>query len=394
MPSPTRRPRFAGAQEGSTLGAFLAYLSAAEEEEFGLEGGRVGETDSVKLATVHAAKGLQWPAVIVPGLSGGAQSRVFPARPRVHHPVDREPAAAAVQPARRRRRPARRWPGCPPASWPPSPRPAPAGSWPRNAAWPTSPPPGPRSGWAARATGGATAVPPRAVRVPGRGPRRLPGRRRDVVAVWAAEPEPGRRQPGAGRARDRAWPAEQRRRPPASAAVRAAAGLVDEAIAELDRRPRRARRRARSGCRRPVRGRRPAPGADRLLGQRGRRCCWPSGARRRGGWPRPGRRCPASCPSPPWSPWPGIPAELARQVRRPMPRPPAPHALRGTEFHRWLEERFGQPQLIDADELPGAADDLDGTEPDAGAGRPQGRASRPASGPTASPPRSRCRSRP
>ncbi len=60
------------------------------------------------------------------------------------------------------------------------------------------------------------------------------------------------------------------------------------------------------------------------------------------------------------------PAELARQVRRPMPRPPAPHALRGTDFHRWLEERFGQPQLIDADELPGAADDLDGTGPDAG----------------------------
>jgi DNA helicase II / ATP-dependent DNA helicase PcrA len=47
-----------------------------------------------------------------------------------------------------------------------------------------------------------------------------------------------------------------------------------------------------------------------------------------------------------------------------MPRPPAPHALRGTEFHRWLEERFGQPQLIDADELPGANDDLDGTDPD------------------------------
>jgi DNA helicase-2/ATP-dependent DNA helicase PcrA len=59
------------------------------------------------------------------------------------------------------------------------------------------------------------------------------------------------------------------------------------------------------------------------------------------------------------------PGELAAQVRRPMPRPPAPHALRGTEFHRWLEERFGQPQLIDADELPGAADDPGGTEPDA-----------------------------
>jgi DNA helicase II / ATP-dependent DNA helicase PcrA len=60
---------FAGDQEEPTLGAFLAYLTAAEAEEFGLEAGRVGDTDSVKLATVHAAKGLQWTAVFVPGLS-------------------------------------------------------------------------------------------------------------------------------------------------------------------------------------------------------------------------------------------------------------------------------------------------------------------------------------
>ena len=74
---------FAGDQEEPTLGAFLAYLAAAEAEEFGLEAGRVGETDSVKLATVHAAKGLQWAAVVVPGLAGGAQGHVFPAKPKV-----------------------------------------------------------------------------------------------------------------------------------------------------------------------------------------------------------------------------------------------------------------------------------------------------------------------
>jgi DNA helicase II / ATP-dependent DNA helicase PcrA len=45
------------------------------------------------------------------------------------------------------------------------------------------------------------------------------------------------------------------------------------------------------------------------------------------------------------------PAELARQVRRPMPRPPAPYARRGTAFHQWLEERFGQQRLIDTDDL-------------------------------------------
>ncbi|HEY0935573.1 MAG TPA: ATP-dependent helicase, partial [Trebonia sp.] len=74
--------RFAGDQPEPTLGAFLAYLSAARQEEFGLETGRVGESDTVKLLTVHAAKGLQWPAVFVPGLSAGEKSQVFPARPR------------------------------------------------------------------------------------------------------------------------------------------------------------------------------------------------------------------------------------------------------------------------------------------------------------------------
>ena len=74
---------FAGDQDEPTLGAFLAYLTAAEAEEFGLEAGRVGDTDSVKLATVHAAKGLQWAAVFVPGLSGGSHGHVFPARPKL-----------------------------------------------------------------------------------------------------------------------------------------------------------------------------------------------------------------------------------------------------------------------------------------------------------------------
>jgi DNA helicase II / ATP-dependent DNA helicase PcrA len=50
------------------------------------------------------------------------------------------------------------------------------------------------------------------------------------------------------------------------------------------------------------------------------------------------------------------PDGLAQQVRRPMPRRPAPLARRGTEFHRWLEQRFGPQPLIDPDDLLGAAD--------------------------------------
>jgi len=51
------------------------------------------------------------------------------------------------------------------------------------------------------------------------------------------------------------------------------------------------------------------------------------------------------------------PGRLAQQIRRPMPRPPVPQARRGTAFHRWLEQRFGQPRLIDPADLLGAADD-------------------------------------
>ena len=56
------------------------------------------------------------------------------------------------------------------------------------------------------------------------------------------------------------------------------------------------------------------------------------------------------------------PAGLAAALRRPLPLPPNPHARRGTAFHAWLEQRFGAAQLLDLDELPGAADD--GAAPD------------------------------
>jgi DNA helicase-2/ATP-dependent DNA helicase PcrA len=50
------------------------------------------------------------------------------------------------------------------------------------------------------------------------------------------------------------------------------------------------------------------------------------------------------------------PAELARQIRRPMPLPPAPQARRGTAFHRWLEQHYAAQQLIDPADLLGPSD--------------------------------------
>ncbi|GAB3157373.1 ATP-dependent DNA helicase [Micromonospora sonneratiae] len=51
------------------------------------------------------------------------------------------------------------------------------------------------------------------------------------------------------------------------------------------------------------------------------------------------------------------PLALARTLRRPMPARPDPYARRGTAFHAWLEQRFGGGRLLDVDELPGAADE-------------------------------------
>jgi len=51
------------------------------------------------------------------------------------------------------------------------------------------------------------------------------------------------------------------------------------------------------------------------------------------------------------------PDGLARDLARPMPRPPAPAATRGTRFHAWVESLFGERPLLDRTDLVGAADD-------------------------------------
>ncbi|KAD4060477.1 AAA family ATPase [Arthrobacter yangruifuii] len=50
------------------------------------------------------------------------------------------------------------------------------------------------------------------------------------------------------------------------------------------------------------------------------------------------------------------PAEVTRQLRRPVPRQPGMAARKGTAFHAWVEEFFGTSGMLDIDEYPGAAD--------------------------------------
>jgi len=342
---------FAGDAQEPTLGAFLAYLTAAETEEFGLEAGQVSDTDAVKLATVHSAKGLQWPAVLVPGLSAGSRAQNFPAKSRLSTRWTDNPrllpfglrgdetdlpalggldpdslaafgsACAARNLAEERRLAyvavtrAAYWLAC-------------SGYW-----------------W------GATSKSPLG---PSAFLEEVAASCRDgagVVAQWADQPEEGAENPALAEPLTASWPG-----PPGGRgydAIREAADLVrtearasatatatDEVVAG------------------PGEAEEPVPAryasvvagwmtdADLLLAERAQR--------------RPDGPIPVDLP-----PRLGVsalvqmardPAGLAAQIRRPMPRPPAPRAERGTAFHRWLEERFGQMRLIDADDLEGAVD--------------------------------------
>jgi DNA helicase-2/ATP-dependent DNA helicase PcrA len=56
------------------------------------------------------------------------------------------------------------------------------------------------------------------------------------------------------------------------------------------------------------------------------------------------------------------PEGLAGDLARPMPRKPSPAARFGTRFHAWVEARFGQQQLVGLDEVPGRGDEGIGDE--------------------------------
>lgn len=50
------------------------------------------------------------------------------------------------------------------------------------------------------------------------------------------------------------------------------------------------------------------------------------------------------------------PDGLARELARPMPRAPSAASRYGTRFHAWVESHFGQQPLLDPTDLPGRAD--------------------------------------
>ena len=361
---------FAGDQPEPTLGAFLAYLAAAEQEEFGLETGRVGEADTVKLLTVHAAKGLQWPAVFVPGLAAGERAQVFPARPRVStkwtdnprlipfslrgdaadlpelRGLDAESLTAFVTACGARDLAEERrlgyvaatraafWLGC-------------SGYWWGEGTAPLGP-----SVFLAEVRAACEA---------GTG----------TVRGWAQQPAEDEENPLLADVDEADWPATHAGR--YYQAVSEASRLVEAARLEFAT-PEAASTEAAKleAASTEAAGAASATPGDRggltpaehemvaawdldaglLLAERERQ-------RHRGHGPLP-VVLPARLSVSALVALARDPDELARQVRRPMPRPPARQARRGTEFHRWLEERFGQQRLIGDDDLfadPGESDE-------------------------------------
>jgi ATP-dependent DNA helicase UvrD/PcrA len=383
---------FADDEEEPTLGAFLAFLTAAEAEEFGLEAGRLSGTDAVTLTTVHAAKGLQWPAVVVPGLAAGAKARVFPARPVASTRWTENPrllpfglrgdagdlpaladlsasslagftqACSARELAEERRLAyvavtrAAYWVAC-------------TGYWWGDGVSPLGP--------------SVFLDEVRAACLAGAG----------TVARWAPPPGDDATNPALADPVSVPWP-------PSPAGARHAA--VAEAAALVER----ARARLLAGAAAPAG---PTSGADPPGAGNGHGGLT-AGPGRGGPTAGPGRGGPTAGPgrggptagngsdgltagdrlvaeawvrdtelllaereerradaSAVWLPgrltvsslvtMAADPAELAREIRRPMPRPPAPQARRGSAFHRWLEERFGQQRLLDPADLLGAADE-------------------------------------
>jgi DNA helicase II / ATP-dependent DNA helicase PcrA len=326
---------FAAGEPRASLPALLSYLDAEAEFNRGIELATPTATDSVKLLTVHTAKGLEWRAVVLPFLAEG----VFPSsqgRPR--------------------------WPWV--ASEVPGPLRGDAGSLPSLSSWDTV-------GFRAYAEANRAAAlleeqrlgyvaATRAkevliasahwwgrIQTRPRGPsslwQQLAAHATEPIAPEVDPPAEGAGNPVLGNRQAVAFP-----------------GRLDEA--RLER-----RRRAAAGVRAAMRSEADSPDPDPAALAASDRDVAAALARIDGEIePLLAEAAAASSDRIEVDLPPALsattmerlrddPDRLARDLARPMPRAPSSAARFGTRFHAWVEAHFGQQSLWDPTDLPGRA---------------------------------------
>ncbi|WP_030236335.1 ATP-dependent DNA helicase [Streptomyces sp. NRRL S-350] len=318
------------------LAAFLGFLRAAQEYERGLDSSLPGGEDTVKVLTVHKSKGLEWDVVAVPGLVRGA----FPSAT----PRERWTSAKRVLPHALRGD----------AATLPDVR----GGWTGKAMTAFKKELAEHSGTEERRLGYVAFTRPRSLLLASghwwgpsqktvRGPSAFLEQLREhceqpgagEVEHWAERPEEGAENPALAAPVERPWPLPLD--PAAQHARRRVAEVVHARLAGL-----------------------PAPEPEPMAAEDQRQVAsWDRDLTALLGELERSRRTARDVPLPAALSATQLlrlaadPDGFARDLARPMPRPPQPAARRGTRFHAWVQSRIEPLLLVEPGALPGADDD-------------------------------------
>ncbi|WP_033824787.1 ATP-dependent DNA helicase [Kitasatospora sp. MBT63] len=317
------------------LSAFLAFLRAAQEYERGLDTSLPGGEDTVKVLTVHKSKGLEWDVVAVPGLvkdvfpSGKGRERWTSTKKVLPHALRGDAATLPADP-----------------------------QWTAKGIGLFKKEMAAHAATEELRLGYVAFTRPRSLLLAGghwwgpsqkrrRGPSDFLHQVREFcertgggeVEHWAEEPLPDAQNPVLAGSVETPWPLPLD--PAAQAARRRVAEVVQARLAGA-----------------------PGPQPPELT---------PEGRRTVASWDRDlsallgelekSRRTvrevplPASLSASQLMRLAADPDGFARELARPMPRPPQPAARRGTRFHAWVQSRIEPLMLIEPGALPGADED-------------------------------------